>query len=367
MIVTDRAEHVELRSAVRKLLEQESPIERVVAHAESGTGYDPQLWRRLAQEIGVAGLSVPERFGGAGAGAHEAAVVAEELGRSLACTPYLSTVALASNLLLASGDEAACAQYLPAIAAGELTATVVYRAADGDVSPVALPIEVRDGQLHGTAQFVLDGHSADVVFVVARGETGAQLFAVDGTASGVTRERMPTLDHTRVQARLSFDSVAATPVGTGDAWPWLEYALLHATVLLAASQVGGAEHALESAVEYAKLRRQFGRTIGSFQAIKHRCADLAVENDRARSALVHATWAATEGDDARLREAAAMAALVCGPAFVQAAQEAIQIHGGIGFTWEHPAHRYFRRAKADMFALDNPRSYQERLLAALGA
>jgi len=191
---------------------------------------------------------------------------------------------------------------------------------------------------------------------------------VDGATTGLTRERMRTLDHTRVQARLSFDGVAATPIGAGeDAWPWLEYALLHATVLLAASQVGGAEHALDSAVDYAKLRRQFGRTIGSFQAIKHRCADLAVENDRARSALVHATWAAAEGDGARLREAAAMAALVCGPAFVQAAQEAIQIHGGIGFTWEHPAHRYFRRAKADMFALDNPRSYQERLLAALGA
>jgi alkylation response protein AidB-like acyl-CoA dehydrogenase len=372
MIIIDRPEHAELRAAIRKLLEQEAPIGKVTAHAESAPGFDRQLWRRMAQEIGVAGLSIPERFGGSGATPHEESIVAEELGRSLACTPYLATVALAANLLLATGDEDACAEYLPAIAAGERTATVVYRGADGGVGPSSVPItaqQASDGwRLAGHAWFVVDGHSADLLLVLAT--TGAEqvgLFAVAGAATGLSRHRMTTLDHTRAQAKLVFDDVPATRVGElGAAWPSLERALLLATVAVAAEQVGGADRALEAAVAYAQLRVQFGRKIGSFQAIKHRCADLAVENDRARSAMVHATWAAVEGSEPQLREAAAMAALVCGPAFVRAAQESIQIHGGIGFTWEHPAHRYFRRAKADLVVLDDRRRYQERLLTALG-
>ena len=368
MILVEHPEHAQLRTAVRKLLEQDAPSERL-----GEFGCDPQLWRRLAQEIGVAGLSIPERFGGAGASAQEDAVVAEELGRSLAPTPYLSTVALAANLLLASGDEPAGATYLPPIAAGELTATAAYRAADGGVTPDRLPVsavETPGGwRLSGTASFVLDGAGADLVLVLARGgDDRVLLFAVPGDASGLDRRPMRTLDHSRPQAVLTFDDVpAGAPLGGGaNAWPWLESALRRATVTLAAEQVGGADRALEAAVEYAKLRVQFGRRIGSFQAIKHRCADLAVENDRARSALMHATWAAVEGSLEQQREAAAMAALVCGPAFVRAAQESIQLHGGIGFTWEHPAHRYFRRAKADLVALDDPRAYQEQLLDALG-
>jgi len=373
MILLERPEHGELRTAVRRLLEQEAPIERIGDEVAGDRGYDPRLWRRLAQEIGVAGLCIPERFGGAGASAQEDAVVAEELGRSLARTPYLSTVALAANLLLASGDESACATYLPAIAAGELTATVAYRAGDGAVGASRVPVSAvasADGaRLSGTASFVLDGDGADVVLVLAHDATDrVLLFAVRGDAPGLQRRRMQTLDHTRTQAVLTFDDVRAAPAlaGAGDAWPWLAAALQRATVALAAEQVGGADRALESAVEYAKLRVQFGRRIGSFQAIKHRCADLAVENDRARSAVMHATWAAVEGTPAQAREAAAMAALVCGPAFVRAAQESIQIHGGIGFTWEHPAHRYFRRARADLVALDDPRRYREQLLDALG-
>ena len=370
MIVVDRPEHAELRAAVRKLLEQESPTDRVVAHAESEQGFDSALWRRLAQEIGVAGLAIPERFGGFGATAHEHVVVAEELGRSLACTPFLASVALAANLLLASADDAACTVHLPAIAAGERTAAVVYRGIDGTVDAQRLPVVARaagDGWvLSGDACFVVDGHSADVLLVLARVDETVGLFAVDGSAAGLTRQRMRTLDHTRPQATVRFAEVAGSPVGGLGAWPWLEEALLRATVVLAAEQVGGADRALETAVDYAKLRVQFGRKIGSFQAIKHRCADVAVDNDRARSAMVHAAWAAARGTAEQLREAAAMAALVCGPAFVRAAQESIQIHGGIGFTWEHPAHRYFRRAKADLVVLDTPTRYREHLLTALG-
>ena len=373
MIVTDRPEHHELRTAVRKLLEQAAPIDRVVEHAAGERGYDEQLWRRLAQEIGVAGLAIPERFGGVGATAHEDAVVAEELGRALAGTPYLSTVALAANLVLASGDEDAGARYLPAIAAGETTAAVAYRGpAGGDRVPVRATRTAAGWRLSGTSSFVLDGAGADLVLVLAATEAGAEgermLFAGPGDATGLQRRELAVLDHTRRQAELTFDGVAvAEPLAGGaSAQPWLDAALLRAAVSLAAEQVGGAERALESAVEYARLRVQFGRPIGSFQAIKHRCADLAVENDRARSALVHAIWAATEGTADELREAAALAALTCGPAFVRAAQESIQIHGGIGFTWEHPAHRYFRRAKADLVALAEPRDYREHLLTAVG-
>jgi alkylation response protein AidB-like acyl-CoA dehydrogenase len=372
MIVIDRTEHDELRAAVRKLLEHESPMEKVAADASSEVGYDPGLWRRLASDIGVAGLAIPERFGGSGATIHEQVVVAEELGRTLACTPYLATVALGVNLLLASGDEAACEELLPGIARGDRTVAVVYRGTDGRVAPESVPIVAHrsDGgwQLEGHAWFVLDGHSADVLLVLARTDCGCVLlFSVAGDAPGLERQRMDTLDHTRSQAKLAFTAVPAVRLGEfGQAWTWFERTLLLATVTLAAEQVGGADRALETAVEYAKLRVQFGRKIGSFQAIKHRCAEIAVENDRARSAMVHATWAAVEGDNRQLHEAAAMAALVSGPAFVSAAQESIQIHGGIGFTWEHPAHRYLRRAKANLVALDDPRRHEERLLAALG-
>jgi alkylation response protein AidB-like acyl-CoA dehydrogenase len=326
----------------------------------------------MAEEIGVAGLSIPERFGGSGATIHEQAIVAEELGRSLACTPYLATVALAANLLLASGDDAACEQHLPAIARGERTAAVVYRATDGRVSADAVPIAAhrRNGAWHldGYAWFVADGHSADVLFVFARTDCGnVALFGIDGDAPGLSRQRMETLDHTRAQAKVAFAAVPAVPIGEfGQAWCWLQRTLLLATVMLAAEQVGGADRTLEAAVEYSLLREQFGRKIGSFQAIKHRCADLAVENDRARSAMVHGIWAALEGTGEQLREAASMAALVCGPAFVTSATESIQIHGGIGFTWEHPAHRYLRRAKSDVVALDDPRHHEERLLTAIG-
>jgi alkylation response protein AidB-like acyl-CoA dehydrogenase len=361
MIVVDGSEHTELRAAVRKLLEHESPLEKVVAHAESDPGFDRDLWRRLAQEIGVAGLAIPEQFGGIGATAHEQVIVAEELGRSLACTPFLASVGLAANLLLASGDGDACAAYLPAIAAGESTAAVAYRGIDGAVDPQRLPISARaTGEgwlLSGEASYVVDGHSADLLLVLARVEDTVGLFAVDAAAVGLTRQRMRTLDHTRAQATIRLSDVAGSLVGELGAWPWLEAALLRATVLLAAEQVGGADVALETAVEYAKLRVQFGRKIGSFQAIKHRLADVAVENDRARSAVEHAAWAAAFGTAEQLQEAAAMAALVCGPAFVHAAQESIQVHGGIGFTWEHQAHRYFRRAKADLVVLQDPSHY----------
>jgi alkylation response protein AidB-like acyl-CoA dehydrogenase len=370
MIVVESAEHEQFRASVRKLIDREAPLARSVADGESDAGYDRALWRRLSAELGVAGLSIPEPLGGAGVGPLEESIVAGELGSALTCTPYLATISLAANLLLAAGDDAACEKYLPDLAAAERTATVVLRATNGRVRADAVPIRaVRDGarwRLTGSSRFVLDGHTADLLFVAAATPDGVALFAVDGSEPGLTRTRMRTLDQLRPMAHLTFDEVEGQPFGRpATAWDAVERALDLATVAVAAEQTACAEFVLRQTVEYLGVRVQFARTIGSFQAVKHRCADTVVGNDRARSAVTHAVWAAATDPD-RLPAAAAMAALVCGPAFLHAAQENVQLHGGIGFTWEHPAHRYVRRATADMSLLADRRYYEDRLLGGLG-
>jgi alkylation response protein AidB-like acyl-CoA dehydrogenase len=369
MITVENEEREQLRSAIRKVLEREAPLARSIADSESGDGYDRGLWRRLGTELGVTGLCIPERFGGAGAQAQDEAILAEELGSALACTPYLATVSLAVNLLLGGSDDATAAEYLPAIAAGERTAAVVYRGSDGQVGPEWVPVgatEVAAGwRLDGRARFVLDGHSADLLLVLAETDEGIQLFAVDPTVAGVTRQRMPTLDQLRSMSWVEFTGAPGRPIGSGPAWPALQRALDLATVAIAAEQTACAELVLRQTVEYTALRVQFARTIGSFQAVKHRCAETLVSNDRARSALSHAVWAA-DTDTERLPAAAAMAALVCGRAFLHAAQENVQLHGGIGFTWEHPAHRYVRRATADLSLLADHRYYEDQLLRGIG-
>jgi alkylation response protein AidB-like acyl-CoA dehydrogenase len=369
MIVVESPEHEELRSAICKVLAAKAPLARTVADTERPAGYDPALWRLLARELGVVGLSVPERFGGAGAGALEESIVAGELGAAPAATPYLSTIALAANLLLASGDEAAGSRYLPSLMSAERTAAVIVRGWSGAVGrpdvPLAATETAHGWRVDGRARFVIDGHSADVILLAARAGRAVRLFAVEADARGLTRERMTTMDSLRPMAQLRFDAVAAEPFGPDDGWPPVERMLDLATVALAAEQAAGAQAALDQTVKYAGLRVQFARTIASFQAVKHRCAETFVANDRARSAVVHAVWAA-DHDPARLPAAAAMAALVCGPAFRHAATENVQLHGGIGFTWEHPAHRYFRRATADTSLLADRRWYEDRLLAGIG-
>jgi alkylation response protein AidB-like acyl-CoA dehydrogenase len=369
VIAAESSEHEQLRSAVTAVLQREVPLSRSVADAERPDGYDRVLWRRLATELGIAGLSVPERFGGAAAGMVAEAVVAAELGAALTCTPYLSTIALAANLLMCAGDEAASGRYLPALTSGDSTAAVVVRSWDGTISAAALGIdaEQRAGawNLDGRARFVIDGHSADLLLVAALTGTGPRLFAVDGSAAGLLRRRARTMDHLRASAELTFDGVVGEPFGPEDAWPAVERMLDLATVALAAEQATAATAVLDATVGYTAVRVQFARTIGSFQAVKHRCAETLVSNDRARSAVEHAIWVA-DHDIERLPAAAAMAALVCGPAFRHAAHENVQLHGGIGFTWEHPAHRYFRRATADAALLADRQWYEDRLLAGIG-
>jgi alkylation response protein AidB-like acyl-CoA dehydrogenase len=324
----------------------------------------------MAGPLGLQGLSVPEAFGGQGFGPVELGIVLEEMGRALLCAPYLSTAVLAVQTLLEAGDTAAQRALLPRIASGEAIATLAFAEpnAGWDVSRIETTA-TREGaawKIEGTKLYVLDGHSADVVLVAARTHAGVSLFSLAGDASGLTRTPLVTLDPTRKQARLDFDGVRATPVGADGAGERVLARVLElAAVALAAEQVGGAQRCLEMAVAYAKQRVQFGRPIGSFQAIKHKCADVLLEVESARSAAYYAAWCAADRSE-ELPAVAALAKAYCSDAFCHAAAENIQVHGGIGFTWEHPAHLYYRRAKSTALLFGDPVAHRERLAGHCG-
>ncbi|HVF74536.1 MAG TPA: acyl-CoA dehydrogenase family protein [Acidimicrobiales bacterium] len=359
-------EQEELRRSVRRFLDDKSPSTEVRRLMETTEGYDPAVWDQMANQLGLQGLAIPEEYGGSGYGYVELTVILEEMGRALLAAPYFSTVALAANALLASGDAAAKKEFLPGIASGETIATVAITEDNGrwDEGGITLAAtKSGDGwTLEGTKSFVLDGHIASLVLVAARAGDGISLFAVDGSASGLTRTALSTMDQTRKQARLEFAGVPARLVGSeGDGSRVLTKTLDLAAIALAAEQVGGAQKCLEMAVQYAKDRVQFGRPIGSFQAIKHKCADMLLEVESAKSAAYYAGWAASEDND-EVPVVASLAKAYCSDAYFHAAAENIQIHGGIGFTWEHDAHLYFKRAKSSELLFGDP-SYHRELLA----
>ncbi|MDA8274018.1 MAG: acyl-CoA/acyl-ACP dehydrogenase [Actinomycetota bacterium] len=363
-------EQEELRRSVRRFLEDRSPMTEVRRLMETEEGFDPAVWDQMGNQLGLQSLIVPESYGGAGFTFVELAVVLEETGGALLGGPLFPTVALATTALLACGDEAAKADLLPGIAAGETIATVALTEDSGrwDLDGVTLAAAPSgDGwTLDGHKMFVLDGHHADLVLVAARTAAGVSLFAVEGEASGLTRTSLPTMDQTRKQARLEFSSTPARLVGEdGAAGPVLGRMLDLAAVALAAEQVGGAQRCLDMSVDYAKTRIQFGRPIGSFQAIKHKCADMLLEVESAKSAAYYAAWAAAEDSD-ELPVVASLAKSYCSEAYFHAAAENIQIHGGIGFTWEHDAHLYFKRAKSSELLLGDPAYHRELLAQRIG-
>lgn len=363
MHFTLSAEQEELRAVVRGFLADRASEPETRRLMASDSGYDPEVWAQLAGELGLVGLAVPEDFDGSGYGLVELGVVFEEMGRALLCAPYFATVALAVPALVAGGDVEACKEYLPAIVAGEVIATLALTEPSGrwDEAAVTLRAEQRDGRwrLDGVKTYVLDGATADLVLVVARAETGISLFAVEGGAAGLTRRPLPTMDQTRKQAELRFDAVPARLIGAaGQGWPAVDAALQRAAVALAAEQVGAAQQALDMAVSYAKVRTQFGRPIGSFQAIKHKCSEMLLRVESARSAAYHAMWAA-DGSPAELPAAASLAQAYCSDALWHVAAECIQIHGGTGITWEHPAHLYFKRATSSKLLLGDPHHHRE--------
>jgi alkylation response protein AidB-like acyl-CoA dehydrogenase len=363
-------EQEELRRITRQFLESKSPETEVRRLMETTEGYDPAVWSQMANELGLQSLVIPEEYGGQGFTYVELTVVLEEMGRALLAAPFYSTVVLATNAVLHSGDEAAKKEILPGIASGETIATLALTEPNGkwDLSGVeATATQDGDGwTIDGTKMFVLDGHVADVIIVAARTGAGLSLFKVDGDAAGLTRTPLATMDQTRKQAKLEFSGVPATLIGTdGGAEEVLGRVLDLAVVALAAEQVGGAQKVLDMSVEYAKDRVQFGRPIGSFQAIKHKCADMLLEVESAKSAAYYAAWCAAELND-ELPEVACLAKAYCSEAYFHSAAENIQIHGGIGFTWEHPAHLYFKRAKSSELLFGDPTYHRELLAQRLG-
>ncbi len=363
-------EQDELRRAVRRFLQEKSPEPEVRRLMETTEGYDPAVWRQMADQLGLQSLTIPEEYGGSGFGYVELIVVLEEMGAALLCAPYFATVALAANAVLTSGDESAKRHLLPGLASGETIGTLALTEDSGrwDLDAVTLAAsQGADGwTLDGHKNFVIDGHVADLVLVVGRTDKGLSLFAVLGDAEGLARTPLPTMDQTRKQARLELSSTPAWLIGAeGGAAEGLSKTLDLAAVALAAEQVGGAQHCLDSSVEYAKTRVQFGRPIGSFQAIKHKCADMLLEVESAKSAAYYAGWAAAEDSD-ELPAVASLAKSYCSEAYFHAAAENIQIHGGIGFTWEHDAHLYFKRAKSSELLFGDPAYHRELLAQRIG-
>jgi alkylation response protein AidB-like acyl-CoA dehydrogenase len=353
----------ELRAAVRSLLEERAGWPAVLARTETSEPYDSALWQTLAAEVGCAGLLIPESHGGAGASYREAAVVAEEAGRAVAPVPYLGSAVVATAAALAVGD----AELLSGLAGATVTSAlaVPFASKPGATQSGAGPaLTVRIAQpqpgdpadqarLTGVISGVADALPASVLLVPADG-VPAGLYAVDTGAPGLTITPVVSLDQTRALADLTLDGVPARPLATGpDADRAVASALAAGAAMLAAEQLGVAGRCLEMTVAYLKERYQFARPIGSFQALKHRAADLWVAISQARAASRYAAACLADGD-ADAPVAVALAKAACGDAATLAAQECVQLHGGIGFTWEHPAHLYLKRATSSSIAFGTP-------------
>jgi alkylation response protein AidB-like acyl-CoA dehydrogenase len=349
-------EQAELRDTVRRFLASTTPESRVRVLINTSSGFDRAVWSRLGAELGVLGLAVDEKLGGSGAGLVEQAIVCEELGRSLFPGPVFGTINLAIPLLSALEDHT----ILPSVVTGEHTATVAFPHGSPVIDLADITVTQSGGLLNGEIAQTIDG-SADVLIVAAKRSDDFGLYMVEEAQ----RVELPTLDQTRRQSRVALEGVRGVELATGaQAAQAVETALRVGTALMAAEQVGGAQKMLELCVEYAGTRWQFGRKIGSFQAIKHRCADMLVLVEHARSAAYHAVGSLeTATDDARL--VTSMAKAICSQAFLSIANSAIQIHGGVGFTWEHPAHLYLKRAVTDAALLGNVDVHLDRIASSV--
>ncbi len=368
------SEQEELRSMARAFLEENSGSEQIRKAMESELGYDPEVWSQVGSELGWTSVHIPEEYGGLGLGYVELVALLEMMGESLLCAPYFSSIGLGANVILCGGTEAQKQEFLPGIAEGATRATLAFSEASGrwDASAIETTAK-REGDdfvLRGKKCFVPDGHCADLSVVAARaessvGEEGVSLFLVPGDARGLSRSARATMDQTRRLADLGLDELrlpASALMGEeGAAWPALSRSLDLAGIALAAEQVGGAQRCLDMAVDYAKEREQFGRPIGSFQAIKHKCADMMVEVESARSAVYYAGCAVSEEKEEELSVVAPLAQAYCSDAYFNTAARCVQIHGGVGFTWEYDVHLYFKRAKSSESLLGDASHHRELL------
>ncbi|GGE15775.1 acyl-CoA dehydrogenase [Polymorphobacter glacialis] len=352
-----------LREALRRLLQDHGSEADVRRTMITDSGHDPALWRRLT-DMGITGLLVGEAHGGGGGGPIEIEMVMEEAGAALLCSPLLSTGILAVGLLQGLGNAEAAARLLPAIADGSRIATVAITGTTGTWTEAGVGVTAtrsgEDWTLDGTASYVTHGQLADVLLVVADTPDGTAIFEVEPSTAGVAVAALPTFDHTLRLARINFSGVPARVLASNrPAWEAVQEAMDLALVALAGEQAGGARAVLDMTVAYAKSRVQFGRAIGSFQAIKHMATDLLLETESATSAARHAARCLAENTpDAAA--AISLAAFACADAFVTTTATSIQMHGGIAFTWDHPAHLYLRRARADAQLFGNSNYHRER-------
>lgn len=356
----------QLRDQARKFLAEKCPPKAVRVVLDGKAPYDKDLWKGLA-EMGFLGVAIPEEFGGAGAGHLELCVIAEEMGRANAPVPFSSTVYLAAEALLIAGSDAQKKKWLPAIASGEAIGTLALFEGKGNPSPQNVKLTAASGVLNGVKKPVADGAIANFAVVAARtGSSGREgdvsLFLVDLKAGGVEVKGLTNLDPTRGQAEISFKDCKAELLGAaGEGWSILTQVLDRAAVLCAFEQVGGADRALEMGRDYALDRIAFGRQIGSFQAVKHMLADMYVSATLARSNSYYGAWALST-NAGELPEAAAAARISATQAFQHCAKNNIQVHGGMGFTWEFDCHMYYRRANALALGLGSLSYWEDQLI-----
>ncbi len=359
-------EQKQLRDEARKFLAEKCPPKAVRTVLDGNAPYDRELWKGLAG-MGFLGVAIPEAYGGAGAGHLELCVIAEEMGRALAPVPFSSTVYLAAEALLIAGSEAQKQKWLPLIAAGSAIGTLALFEGKGNPSPEAIKLSASGNNLNGVKKPVPDGAIADLVIVAARtGSTGRDsdisLFLVDMKAGGVEAKALTNVDPSRGQAELDFRNCSAEPLGpANEGWSIVSQVLDRAAVLMAFEQVGGADRALEMGRDYALDRIAFGRPIGSFQAVKHLLADMYVSATLARSNCYYGAWALST-NASELPEAAAAARISATQAFQHCAKNNIQVHGGMGFTWEFDCHLYYRRSNALALALGSLSHWEDALI-----
>jgi alkylation response protein AidB-like acyl-CoA dehydrogenase len=364
-----------LRQSARSLLERECPSAHVRQMMDDERGYSPELWRKMAG-LGWLGLVLPEEHGGAGLNYVDLVVVAEEMGRVLLPSPFIWTLMFAEAISRAGSDEQK-RRFLPAIARGELAATPAHLEAKGSWEESGITMVARKSGagfvLEGDKLFVNDAHVADFFLVAARtgGKRGGgvTLFAIDAKRPGIGVTPLKTMDQTRRLGAVAMRGVKASPADVvgevNNGWPVLEAAIDRAKVTLAAEMMGGAQKVLETTVEYTKVREQFGRPIGSFQAVQHKCANMMVDVEGAKSAVYYAAWAVSN-EAADARTAAAVAKAAASDAYRRTAADGIQVHGGIGFTWEHDMHLYFKRAKSSEFTFGDANFNREIVAQLIG-
>ena len=364
-------EQREFRSVLRRFLEDKSPTTEVRRLMETEDGCDLEVWRELSQELGLTAIHIPEIYGGQGFGIGELAIAVEEMGRALLCAPYFSSTVMAATAILKAGKEKQKQILLPSIASGNTIATIAIAEDSGkwDASGIEMVAKKESGQfkLFGVKNFVLDGHMADIIIVVARfentvGENGLSFFKVTRETDGLECKRLKSMDPTRKLARIRFTGVKATLLSEkGNGAKPLADTLDIAAICLANEMIGGAERLRESAVEYAKMRVQFVRPIGSFQSLKHKAAEVLLDVELAKSAAYFAAAAVDEGDE-EVASLASLAKASAADAYVQTAIHTVQTHGGIGFTWDNDTHLWFKRAKCSEVFLGDSAYHRERMM-----